>query len=179
MMMVRTVVNAKPIERGHIMTDPVTISQYPQGFLGAQASQPFVLVGLISAVMFVFLVGITWLINVMTHGDRRPTMALQLSKIAAVGVAMICAIGVLGGDIVKESNNFDTVSNAYGITISKPSDVMRVLQSGAQSGSTSITYFVGDGKPQMGILARKGNKVTVYAYNITANRLTPLKRAAH
>lgn len=158
------------------MAEPVTISQYPQGFLGAQASQPFVLVGLISAVMFVFLVGITWLINVMTHGKRRPTMVLQLSKIAAVGVAMICAIGVLGGDIVKESNNVDTVSNAYGITISEDHDIMRVLQPGARVDSTSITFTDGDGKPQMGVLARKGNKVTVY--NNAAHRLTPLKRAA-
>lgn len=166
------------------MTEPVTISQYPQGFLAVLTSQPFVFGVLISAVVFLFFVvvdpGVTWLINAVTHGERRPLIKSKLYMTIAMSfavLALICMVGVLSVDTVKASNNFDTVSNAYGITISDNSDdITRVLRPGARSGSTPVTFTDGDGKPQMGVLVRKGNKVTVY--NNAANRLTPLKRAA-
>lgn len=166
------------------MTDPVTISQYPQGFLGVMASQPLGIFMLVSEVAIVFLgivSGITWLINVTTHVKRRPLGVdshLYRGTVVLLGVfALMCAVGALTVDPdTKASNNFDTVSNAYGITISKPSDVMRVLRPWATAGRTPITFTDGDGKPQKGVLVRKGNKVTVY--NNAANRLTPLKRAA-
>lgn len=156
------------------MTEPVTISQYPQGFLGVLV-RPVVFVPLIIVVVVVFIVIVGQLINVMTHGKRRPLDSPLLCMSIAFPFAILCTFGVLSVNPVKASNNFDTVSNAYGITISEDHDIMRVLQPGARVDSTSITFTDGDGKPQMGVLGRKGNKVTVY--NNAANRLTPLKRA--
>lgn len=163
------------------MTEPVTISQYPHGFLGLLAAQPFVLFPLVIVVVVVFLVIVDRLINVMTHGKRRlmvdPLLYMSITVMLAV---IVIGIGVISVDSVKKLNNFDTVSNAYGITISKNHDIMRVLQPGATVvgaplDSTPITFTDGDGKPQTGVLVRKGDKVTVY--NNAANRLTPLKRA--
>ena len=154
------------------MTEPVTISQYPQGFLGVMV-RPVVFVPLIIVVAVVFIVIVGRLINVMTHGKRRPLLCMSI----AFPFAILCTFGVLSVDPVTPSNNFDIVSNAYGITISEDHDIMRVLHPGARVDSTSITFTDGDGKPQMGVLVRKGDKVTVYSN--AANRLTPLKRAAH
>lgn len=114
------------------MAEPVTISQYPHGFLAMLASQPFVLGVLISAVVVLFFVvvdpGVTWLINAATHGERRPLIKSKLYMNIAMSfavLALICTCGAIVVVTVKTANNFDTVSNAYGITISEDPDIMR------------------------------------------------------
>ena len=165
------------------MTDPVTISQYPQGFLAVLTSQPFVLGAVVSvmvALLSAVALGVTGLINAVTHGERSPLIKSELYMTITVSftiIGLICMLGAVIVDNAKGSSNFDAVSNAYGITLSDDHDTEHALRPSSPDVTTSITFTDGEGKPHMGVLVRKGDKVTVYSN--AANRLTPLKRATH